>query len=121
MKLIIYLIVKCLDLTLATKLFKKYTIFLDQRVFILGIEKTVLVCCYSPKNNKMKKEFFSKYELINEELKNEVNHSLTSFTIFTRTKSRILEFEVKVYISLLDHSIYIQELYLKGKQVHGTV
>lgn len=39
MKLIIYLIVKCLDLTLATKLFKKYTIFLDQRVFILGIEK----------------------------------------------------------------------------------
>lgn len=100
MKLIIYLIVKCLDLTLATKLFKKYTIFLDQRVFILGIEKTVLVCCNSPKNNKMK-EFFSKYELINEELKNEVNHSLTSFTIFTRTKSRILEVKLKFIFRFL--------------------
>lgn len=90
MKLIIYLIVKCLDLTLATKLFKKYTLFLDQRVFILGIEKTVLVCCNSPKNNKMKKEFFSKYEL-----------SLTSFTIFTRTKSRILEVKLKFIFRFL--------------------
>lgn len=63
------------------------------------------------------KEFFGKYNLIYQELKNEVNHSLTSLPIFTRTKSRILE----VYISLLDHSIDIQELYLKGKEVQGNV
>lgn len=66
------------------------------------------------------KEFFSKYNLIYQELKNEVNHSLTSLPIFTRTKSRILEVKL-VYISLLDHSIDIQELYLKGKEVQGNV
>lgn len=66
------------------------------------------------------KEFFGKYNLIYQELKNEANHSLTSLTIFTRTKSRILEVKL-VYISLLDHSIDIQELYLKGKEVQGNV
>lgn len=66
------------------------------------------------------KEFFGKYNLIYQELKNEVNNSLTSLTIFTCTKSRILEVKL-VYISLLDHSIDIQELYLKGKEVQGNV
>lgn len=41
------------------------------------------------------KEFFSKYNLIYQELKNEVNHSLTRLTIFTRTKSQILEVKLK--------------------------
>lgn len=66
------------------------------------------------------KEFFGKYNLIYQKLKNEANHSLTSLPIFTRTKSRILEVKL-VYISLLDHSIDIQELYLKGKEVQGNV
>lgn len=41
------------------------------------------------------KEFFGKYNLIYQELKNEVKHSLTSLPIFTRTKSRILEVKLK--------------------------
>lgn len=51
---------------------------------------SAIVC----KITKMK-EFFGKYNLIYQELKNEVNHSLTRLTIFTRTKSRILEVKLK--------------------------
>lgn len=64
------------------------------------------------------KEFFGKYNLIYQELKNEVKHSLTSLPIFTRTKSRILEVKLKF---IFHHSIDIQELYLKGKEVQGNV
>lgn len=68
------------------------------------------------------KEFFGKYNLIYQELKNEVNHSLRSLTIFTRTKSRILEVKLKfIFHSLTIYSIDIQELYLKGKEVQGNV
>lgn len=68
------------------------------------------------------KEFFSKYNLIYQELKNEVNHSFTSLPIFTRTKSRILEVKLKfIFHSLTIYSIDIQELYLKGKEVQRNV